>query len=614
MDVSPERLRRFFIKEESGFRIKKDIRETVVFAIQDLIKDPPFTKLDLVSCRNLLIYLEPEPQKRIIPVFHYALKAGGMLFLGSSENIGGHDVLFKPFNKKWKLFEKKVSLSPASAMITGGIHWINDKIGKEQNEVLKTEKGVNIPELTKKVLLQSYAPASVVTDEKGNILFVYGETGKFLRPAPGNASLNVVEMAREGLKFELRKAIHNAAEHKKQVVCKDIPVKTNGESHGMNLTVRPLSVPGSSSGVLLVSFQEIKPEAKRITCKVKLPGRRNQVALRNFEQELLYTKEHLKLPSRNCKSQMKSSSQPMKRCNPRMKNCSPRTKNLRLQRRNSSRSMKNSMTLNAELHDKIEQLTGIQNDMKNLLDNTHIGMIFLDKNLAIKRFTQEAVGLFHLSASDAGRSLGDIKSKIEGDDLMADVQAVLDSFTPRKKIVQTIDNEWYLVRIMLYRTLDNVIEGVVLTFTNIIELAQSRQSEMEYRLAYEFAESIVDTVREPLAVLDGELKVVSASRSFYEYFKVSPHETVGRYIYDIGSRQWDSPVLRELLETILPKETSFDNIKIEHDFPVIGRRKMLLNARCIHGKAGKTQLILLAMEDVTDRKPEEQPGKEGGLK
>jgi two-component system CheB/CheR fusion protein len=240
----------------------------------------------------------------------------------------------------------------------------------------------------------------------------------------------------------------------------------------------------------------------------------------------------------------------------------------------------------------------MQNDMKNLLDNTNIGTIFLDENLAIKWFSREAAMVFRLIATDTGRPLNDIKSSIEGEDLIPEARAVLDSLVPREKQVQMTGNEWYLVRIAPYRTLDNVIEGVVLTFTDITGLKKIEEVGQEAR---EYAESIVDTIREPLVVLDADLNVLSASRSFYQTFRVTPEETVGCYLYNLGDRQWDIPRLRELLETILPQNTSFENFEMEHNFRVIGCRKILLNARRIAGKTGETQLILLAMEDVTDR-------------
>ena len=237
----------------------------------------------------------------------------------------------------------------------------------------------------------------------------------------------------------------------------------------------------------------------------------------------------------------------------------------------------------------------MQNDMKNLLDNINTGTIFLDEHLNIKRFTREAAQVYRLVASDVGRPLSDIKSDIEDKDLLADAQAVLDTLVPQEHEVRTVGGAWYLARIQPYRTLDNVIEGVVLTFADISKRIAAEAAE---RSARKLAEGIVDTVREPLIVLDGKLKIISASRSFYRDFQTTAEDTVGRSLYALGNRQWDIPKLRELLENILPRDQSFEGYVVEHDFPSIGHHKMLLNARRIVGSTGDTQMILLAMEMV----------------
>jgi two-component system CheB/CheR fusion protein len=611
-NVSPERLRRFFVKEETGYRVKKEIREMVVFATQNVIKDPPFTKLDLVVCRNLLIYLEPELQNRLISAFHYALKPGGILFLSPSESIGSSLDLFKPINKKWKFFQAKASIFSDRAVVAGGFSLSGDQTGKGLDGAVKKAKETNFAELTKRVLLQSYAPPSVVTDETGNILYVHGDTGKYLRPAPGQASLNVIEMARAGLQLELRIAIHSAAKKKKQVVCKNLPVKRNGGSRGVNLTVRPLTDLDTTQALLIVSFQEVELPAKGKDSRAKRPVRPAQSKrLEELEQELAYTKENLQATI----EELQASNEELKSANEELQSANEELQSTNEELETSKEELQSVneelLTVNSELQVKIEQFTRMQNDMKNLLDNTYIATIFLDENLAIKNFTREAAKVFRLVASDAGRPLGDIKSNIEGEDLLDDAQAVLDSLVPREKEVQTTGHARYLVRAMPYRTLENVIEGVVLTLTDITGL---KKAEEEVRKARDYAENIVDTIRESLIVLDGDLKVVSASRSFYHNFRVTPQKTEGCYLYDLGNRQWDIPRLRELLETVLPQSTSFENMEVEHDFLTIGRRKMLLNARRIPGKTGETQLILLAMEDVTHRQPAEQkgnPGKEG---
>jgi two-component system CheB/CheR fusion protein len=251
------------------------------------------------------------------------------------------------------------------------------------------------------------------------------------------------------------------------------------------------------------------------------------------------------------------------------------------------------VTVNAEVQAKNDQLGEIQNDLKNLLDNTDGGTIFLDADLAIKRFTRRAAAVYRLVATDVGRPLGDIKSNIEGDDLVAAAQAVLDSLVPGEKQVRTTGGEQYRVRILPYRTLDNVIEGVVLTFADITEL---KTVEADARAARDYAESIVDTVREPLVVLDGDLAVISASRPFYRMVGVAAKQAVGRHLYELDAGQWDIPRLRELLETVLPRDANFENFAMEAEFPGAGRRSWLLNARRIPGEAGRPPLILLAIE------------------
>ncbi len=607
-DVAPERLRRFFTKEDAGYRVRKEIREMVVFAIQNVIKDPPFTKLDLLSCRNLMIYLEPELQNRVIPAFHYALKQGGVLFLSPSESIGNHTDLFSPLNRKWKLYQTTPSVASTRAVMSSGLSWTRDNNMKGPDEVITKIKETDFAELTKRMLLQSYAPASVVTNLKGDILFVHGDTGKYLRPAPGQPTLNVIEMAREGLQLELRAAIHAACEKNMPSLNREVSFGSHGDLHSVSFSVRPLPYQGSVHGLLLVSFQDMaspKPGASDQPATASKPARGKRVAgtdelrrAEELERELIYTKENLHATieeQQASNEELKSANEEMQSTNEELQSTNEELETSKEELQSLNEEL---VTVNAELQDKIEQLAGMQNDMKNLLDNINVGTVFLNDALNIKRFTREAVRVYRLVASDVGRPLGDIKSDIEGDDLIAEAQAVLDTLVPREREVRTVGGEWYLARIQPYRTLDNVIDGVVLTFTDITQRIQAEAANEE---AQELARSIVDTVREPLIVLDGALKAVSASRSFYQNFQVTKEDTIGRQFYELGNRQWDIPKLRELLETILPSNQVFEGYQVEHDFPSIGKRKMLLNARRITGKAGETQLILLAIEDVTER-------------
>ncbi|MDO8926972.1 MAG: chemotaxis protein CheB [Sideroxyarcus sp.] len=606
-DVTPERLRRFFIKEDAGYRVKKEIREMVVFATQNIIKDPPFTKLDLLSCRNLMIYLEPELQNRVIPAFHYALKPGGVLFLSPSESIGNHVELFSPLNRKWKFYQTTPSAASTRVVMSSGLSWTKDNPSKGPEEVTTKLKETDFAELTRRALLQSYAPASVVTNIKGDILFVHGDTGKYLRPAPGQAGFNVIEMAREGLQLELRNAIAAATEKGIPTLNREAAFGSNGDSLRVSFSVRPLPFIEPNQGLLLVSFQDVaggkseKPAAPASSGKGKTPRGKaaavsaEQHRIEELERDLSYTKENLHATieeQQASNEELKSTNEEMQSTNEELQSTNEELETSKEELQSVNEEL---VTVNAELQNKIEQLAGMQNDMKNLLDNINVGTIFLNDTLSIKRFTREAIRVFRLVASDVGRPLGDIKSNIRDDDLLADAQAVLDSLVPREREVFTSGGEWYLARIQPYRTLDNVIDGVVLTFTDI---SKRMQAESAMKEAREFAESIVDTVREPLLVLDGTCKIISASRSFYENFKVAPQDTVGRPLYELGNRQWDIPKLKELLETELPSKQVVEGFEVEHDFPAIGKRRMLLNARRITGKADGSQLILLAIEEV----------------
>jgi two-component system CheB/CheR fusion protein len=595
-DVAPERLRRWFTKEDDGFRVKKEVREMVVFAIQNVIKDAPFTKLDLLSCRNLMIYLEPELQERLIPAFHYALKPDGVLFLSSSESIGNHPELFAAVNRKWKFYRAVHSAASARATMARSLSWSATTGDKAPEEAMKMPRETNFAELTRRALLQSYAPASVVCDAKGNILYVHGETGKYLRPAPGQATLNVVDMARENLQLELRSALNAAASHDTITLGREVSVSSGGDVQTVSLSVRPLADPDAGQGLMLVSFQDLKrpmpakpPRGKRATVSVET--RR----IEELERDLAYTKENLQATieeQQASNEELKSTNEELQSTNEELQSSNEELETSKEELQSVNEEL---ITVNAELQAKIEQLAGIQNDMKNLLDNINTGTIFLDQNLIIRRFTREAARIYRLVASDVGRPLADIKSDFEAEDLLAEAQVVFDTLAPYEHELRTVGGAWYQARIQPYRTLENVVDGVVLTFSEVSKRVEAEQKVEAARL---LAENIVDTVREPLLVLDENMKVVSAGRSFYQRFRTTPEDTVGRRLYDLGNGQWDHPALHELLENILPRDQAFEGHVVEHDFPVIGRCRMLLNARRIVGVAGQAPLILLAMEEL----------------
>jgi two-component system CheB/CheR fusion protein len=604
-DVSPERLQRYFTKDDGGYKIKKHIREMVVFAVQSVIKDPPFTKLDLLSCRNLMIYLEPEQQARLIPNFHYALKPGGVLFLSNSESIPNHPELFSALNRKWKFYRANHTLTKASAILFWNPNMSNPHFTPPPAKTLVSKAPAgSVAELSNRILLQSYAPASVTTDIQGNLLYVHGDTSRYLCQPAGAVTTNVVEMARDGLQLDLRSALQAAAQGT-PTLGREITLKTEDGTLTVSFSVRLLPSANTDDNnvdrLLLVSFQDVpetgKPVGRRGRKGVPAPEESGRTA--HLERELAYAKENLQAiieEQQATNEELKSANEELQSTNEELQSSNEEleTSKEELQSMNEE-----TVTVNSELNTKIEQLSIMQNDLKNLFDNVNTGILFLDYHLIIRSYTRDALKAYRLIATDVGRPLGDINSNLEGEELLAELHSVLETLIPREREVRAIDGTWYLARMQPYRTLDNVIDGVVLTFTDITESRAAAQIKLAaVQLARELAEGIVNTVNEPLVALDKDLRVISANRSFYQHFRVAPEQTVGSKIYDLGNGQWNIPTLRELLEEILPRQQVMDGFVVEHDFPDLGRRRMLLNARRIKTALGDSELILLAIVDV----------------
>ncbi|PYI87108.1 MAG: hypothetical protein DME26_07160, partial [Verrucomicrobia bacterium] len=580
-------------------RIQKEIRDTVIFAPQNVLKDPPFTKLDIVACRNLLIYVKPVAQERLLSLFHYALKPGGILFLGSSESITGLSDHFAVMDKKWKIFARKdagtrhalpdESMSPPARPEASPIG-ATDVAERTRKQQLST--------LLEKTLLTRYAPASVIVNDRGDILYIHGRTGDYLEPATGQPRLNILDMAREGLRLELPAALRRAARQNGEVVHEGVRVKTNGEFVSVRLAVTKLTVPKTVRGLFLVTFQAesgAKPSA---------PGRKvSRHATKSppghvpeLERELQYTKERLQ----STVEELETSNEELKSANEELQSTNEELETSKEELQSLNEELQ---TVNTQLQVKVDDLAQANDDMQNLLNSTAIATIFLDQDLRIKRFTVEATKLVKLIPSDIGRSIGDLTSNLNYDQLQTDAAEVLHKLMFKEKEVQTKDGDWRQVRISPYRTTENVIAGVVITFVDINRL---KKAELATRQSRAYAESIVATVREPLIVLDADLRVVSANHAFFRTFGVAPKEVEHRLIYEMGHRQWDIPKLRELLEDILPQNTAFEDFEVTHNFPGIGRKVMFLNARRLAKDSGAAEMILLAIEDVTVEREAEQ--------
>ncbi|MDD2301966.1 MAG: chemotaxis protein CheB [Eubacteriales bacterium] len=593
-DMSPERLRRFFIKDGDAYQAKKQIREMVLFAAQNLIKDPPFSRLDLICCRNVLIYMNSVLQKKIIPLFHYTLLPEGVLFLGSSESIGEFGDLFKPLNAKWKIFSRREST--ISRTCNALPPFFETRVSPLQPPKKEPVGGIDVARLAEKVVLDQYAFPAVVLNEKHEILYFIGSTDRFLTPPTGEPNFNIIQMAREGLRHKLSAAIRQSDKEKRPVVVEGLSVKHSGGFRAVDVIVRPLGEQAASPGLRMVVFKE-RPAVEKAARKKTARQADESLDLRiaDLEQELQSTREYLQTTieqSQTSNEELKSMNEELQSVNEELQSANEELETSKEELQSTNEEL---VTVNAELQNKVEELTRVTSDINNLLAGTDIGTIFLDNGLRIKRFTPAITDIFHLIGSDIGRPIRDIVCNLQYDALAQDAKAVLETLNPKERELLTRDGNWHLMRIMPYRTLDDLIDGVVIIFVDITRLKKIEIAEHD---AKKYAESIVETVQTPLIILDAELNARSANRAFYQIFGEVPETVEGKSIYEIGGCQWDISRLRDLLENILAKNESFDGYEMDCEFSGAGRGKIRLNARRIRQEGDSQHLILLAMEKL----------------
>ncbi len=593
-DVPAELLEKYFVKgEDKGYRASKKIREMIIYAVQNLTADPPFSKLDLISCRNLLIYLDTILQQKIFPTFYYTLNQDGYLFLGSSESIGEFSDLFSPIDPRWKIYQRKGSVEKrsSSAILPPPqfVDLLADRRGKEE-----PARGIDIRELAEKRIIAQYSPPCVFLDEHFNILYFQGSTHKYLVQPGGKPTLNILKMARRELQAKLASALNKAIRQRTRVVCEAVQIAPDDNSgiFSVDVIVQPVREPGVTQELIMVVFEE-KPHPDEAVKPDEGPAESSEKDPRilSLENELQATKEYLQATI----EELQTANEELKSTNEEIQSTNEELTSTNEELETSREEL---VTMNSELQSKVIQLSELSSDMENLFSSTQMGTVFLDTRLCIRRFTPAMTGIFNLIASDVGRPISDITSKLEDYDLSTGAGDVLKTLQRKEAEVRSKEGAWFSIRMLPYRTIDNVIEGVVVTFVDITALKKVEEAS---NYARTFAESIIDTVREPLLVLDGNLMVVSASRAFYTKFGTTSEETEGRLIFELGNNQWNIPRLRELLEEIIPEQSLFNDFMVDHDFPAIGHRKMVLNARMMKRRSGRNDLILLAIEDITDK-------------
>jgi two-component system CheB/CheR fusion protein len=489
-DVSKARLAHFFAKEDSAYRIGKNIRDLVVFAKQDIIKDPPFSKVDMISCRNLLIYMEPKLQKKIMPMFYYALNRDGYLFLGTSETIGEFVELFSSEDKKWKLYLRRSDVTPRAAYSP----YVPPSIMvSKAPQAIQPDANVgraDIRDLAERALLDEYTPPSAFINAEFDVLYIHGRTGLYLELAPGEPSLNLLRMAREELRPGLAAAVRKAVAQKATVRYDGLQFKANGDTHLVNLLVQPVTKQEAAKGIVMVIFEELPPESYPVSEKANGEIYDKDRRISELQHELVTTKEYFQATTEELETtneELKSTNEEMQSSNEEMQSTNEELETSREELQSVNEEL---VTVNTELQKKIEELDQVNNDMNNLLAGTGIGTIFVDHKLIIQRFTPAAAKVINLIPTDVGRPVGHIVPRLTTyDSLDRDIKIVLDTLVPREEEVRTRDGQWYLMRIQPYRTVRNVIEGAVLTFVDITEQKRIRdalrEKETQLRLLVE---------------------------------------------------------------------------------------------------------------------------------
>lgn len=507
-DVSTERLERFFVLDatSNSYCIRKSLRDMLIFSTQDVIRDPPFSRLDMLCCRNLLIYLGPPLQEKLIPLFHYALRPQGLLFLGSSESIGEFNALFEPLDRKWKLFRRRADV-PGAARPTFGAFVTPTLPSRNLAHAPHTRVQEATPDLrrvTEQAMLGHYARAGILVNPHGEILHIHGRTGHYLEPAPGDASVSLLPMAREGLRRELTTALHKAVSTGESVSFRDLQVQANGGTIPVDLDVIPLA--DEASDLLLVLLAEADPTPPRNDPE-EAPGDlerepRTDDRVRELEQELRAKDEFLQTTL----EEMETSNEELRSTNEEMQSVNEELQSTNEELQTSKEELQSVneelATVNAELQQKVAALSRANNDMNNLLAGTGVGTLFVDHDLNILRFTPVTTTVINLIPTDVGRPIAHVVSNLcSYDRLSADIQTVLETLVPREIEVQTDQNAWYMMRIRPYRTLGNVIEGAVITF---VETTERKHAEEALRTSEERYRSVVQANPDFMASLDTE--------------------------------------------------------------------------------------------------------------
>jgi two-component system CheB/CheR fusion protein len=521
--VSPKRLSRFFVKTEEGYRVKTEIREMVVFAKHNIIMHAPFTKIDIVSCRNMLIYMDPELQKKIIGLFSYSLNSNGIIVLGSAETLGTQNYLFSTVDAKLKIF-KHSSNTQVSELFDFPSSFSRTSPTHIKNEVPQ-KSYINIQSLADQLLLQHYSPPGVLVNEKGDIIYISGRTGKYLEPSVGKANMNIFAMLREGLRNEFPTAFRKALKTKEPVILHRLNVGTNGSIQNVDVKIQWIDKPDNLNGMIMIVFLDL-PKTDEIKLKTKKEDKNlHSIKQAELEEELQHAREEMQ----NNLEEMQTAQEEQKSTNEELQSTNEELQSTNEELTTSKEEMQSLneelQTVNAELQSKVDEFLRINNDMKNLLNSTDIATLFLDKELNIRRYTNEATKIFKLIKSDIGRPFTDLVSHLSYPELADDALEVLRTLVYIQKQIPTKDNRWFSIRIMPYRTFDDRIDGLVITFVNNSDIKRLEgeliETEQMHRL-------ILNSSSDVIVRLSTEMKVLEFNPQAEKFFGKKHKSTLNK--------------------------------------------------------------------------------------
>jgi two-component system CheB/CheR fusion protein len=584
--VSRQRLARFFVRSEHGYQIGKDIRDMCVFARHNLAQDPPFSKLDLISCCNVLIYLDDVLQRKVWSILRYALKPTGFLVLGPSESIGTLSESFHQVEKSHKIYCLRAAASAPALPLSEGRR-TESPIGVRER-VADGGTALDVQREADRLALAEYAPPGVIVDDKMNVIQVRGRTAPYLELSPGEPTRNLLKLAREGLIAGLGKAIRTARQRNAVTRESGFRIKDGGELKDVAIKVIPFrSTPTSEERYFLVLFEDSGPNGGKVA-RPK-PAQQSNGESARLRRELVATKEYLQ-------SIVEDNASTLEELRAANEEAQAGNEELETAQEELESANEELNTLNEELKTSNVEFVRVNRDLTNLLESISIPLVMVGRDLRIRRFTRAIEPMLNLVPSDVGRPITDFRPQVELPDLRQLLLDAMDSGIRTPRDIRDSHGRWYSLRVLPSAGPDGKTDGAVLV---LIDVDAAKRG-------LDFAEAIVETVREPLVILNQNLQVVKANKTFYETFQSASAETEGRLIYDLGNGQWNIPKLRELLENILPAHSTFRDFEVTHEFDHVGRKVMLLNGSEIFNPNAQARTILLAIEDTTDRKRAEE--------